>query len=192
MGIKKINCIIIHGCPSNAEKAMDPTKRTYDKHWIPWLKNELTKRGIKTDVPFMPTPWQPVYREWKREIEKLPVTKNTILIGHSCAAAFLTKWLGETNRSIKKLIFVGGARISKTNDHRKDDLYSGDISPDIKNNVKDVALFISNDNQRHIKSTDMYAKELNGRIIKLKNRGHFTFEDMGTNEFPELLAEALS
>lgn len=171
---------------------MDPNTRTYDKHWIRWLQTELTKRGVKTDVPWMPTPWQPVYREWKQEIEKLTVTENTILIGHSCAAAFLTKWLGESKRSVKKLIFVGGARISKKNDHRKDDLYSGDISPDIKNNVKDVVLFISNDNPRHIKSTNIYAKELNGRIIRLKNRGHFTFEDMGTNEFPELLAEVLS
>lgn len=140
----------------------------------------------------MPTPWQPVYRDWKREIEKLPVTENTILIGHSCAAAFLTKWLGETKRSVKKLIFVGGARIAKKQDYRKDDLYLGEISSDIKNKVKDVVLFISNDNPRHIRSTNIYAKELNGRIIRLKNRGHFTFKDMGTNEFPELLAEVLS
>ena len=34
----KSNCIIIHGCPSDAEKAMNPETRTYDKHWIPWLK----------------------------------------------------------------------------------------------------------------------------------------------------------
>lgn len=188
----KPNCIIIHGCPSSAESIMNLADRTFDKHWIPWLREQLTQRGIKTDTPLMPTPWQPVYREWKREIEELPVTENMILIGHSCAAAFLTKWLGETNRAVKKLIFVGGANISKKNDHRKDDLYSGDIFPDIKNNVKDVILFISNDNPRHIKSTNIYAKELNGRIIKLKNRGHFTFRDMGTNEFPELLAEVLS
>ena len=39
--IKKSNCIIIHGCPSNVEKAMNPETRTYDKHWIPWLKQNL-------------------------------------------------------------------------------------------------------------------------------------------------------
>ena len=32
-----MNCIIIHGCPSNVEKAMDSEKSTYDKHWIPWI-----------------------------------------------------------------------------------------------------------------------------------------------------------
>jgi len=31
----RMNCIIIHGCPTDVEKAMSPEKRTYDKHWIP-------------------------------------------------------------------------------------------------------------------------------------------------------------
>jgi hypothetical protein len=34
----KNNCIIIHGCPSEKEKAMNSETRTYDKHWIPWIK----------------------------------------------------------------------------------------------------------------------------------------------------------
>jgi len=170
---------------------MDPARRTYDKHWIPWLKQKLEATGIQTFTPLMPTPWEPVYNDWKKEIEQLPIDENTIIIGHSCAAAFLTKWLGETKRSVKKLIFVGGSRIAKRGDHRKDDLYLAEISPEIKNRVKDIILFISNDDPRHLRSTNIYAKELNGRIIRLKNRGHFTFKDMGTHEFPELLAEAL-
>ena len=44
------NCIIIHGCPSNVEKAIGLKRRTYDKHWIPWIKRELTKKGIKKAV----------------------------------------------------------------------------------------------------------------------------------------------
>lgn len=42
------NCIIIHGCPSDEEKAMDAATRTYDKHWMPWLKNQLIALGIET------------------------------------------------------------------------------------------------------------------------------------------------
>ena len=38
------NCIIIHGCPSNKEKAMNPATRTYDKHWIPWIKRKLIEK----------------------------------------------------------------------------------------------------------------------------------------------------
>ncbi|HEV8601102.1 MAG TPA: class I tRNA ligase family protein [Patescibacteria group bacterium] len=185
----KANCIILHGCPSSNEN--DPAKRTYDKHWIPWTKAELEKRGIKTFTPLMPNPWNPVYADWKAEFEKLPVNESTILVGHSCAAAFLTKWLGETKRPVGKLIFVGGARIARQGDHRKDELYLGEISSDIKNKVKDVRLLISNDDPRHIEATKIYAKELNGRIIEVPSRGHFTFKDMGTNELPELLREIL-
>src|SRR3990170_6511837 len=57
--MEKINCIIIHGCPSNAEKAMNPETRTYDKHWISWTKEKLKEKGIKVETPFMPEPWYP-------------------------------------------------------------------------------------------------------------------------------------
>src|SRR3989344_1434877 len=89
MDNQKLNCIVIHGCPSDEEKAMDPERRTYDKHWIPWVKKNLTALGIKTETPLMPNPWTPDYDSFKREFENLEVSENTILIGHSCGCAFL-------------------------------------------------------------------------------------------------------
>ena len=68
--LSKIKCIIIHGCPSNVEKAMNPETRTYDKHWIPWAKKQLSAKGIVTETPIMPTPWQPEYSQFKKEFEK--------------------------------------------------------------------------------------------------------------------------
>jgi hypothetical protein len=32
---------------------------------------------------------------------------------------------------------------------------------------------------------------LGGKVIELKGRGHYTFNDMGTAEFPELLQEVV-
>lgn len=32
---------------------------------------------------------------------------------------------------------------------------------------------------------------IRGKIIELKGRGHYTFGDMGTEEFPELLEEII-
>ena len=89
MNNKKKNCLIIHGCPSNMEKAMKPETRTYNKHWIPWVKEKLIEQGIKTETPLMPRPWMPDYSAFKTEFEKYHVSKNTILIGHSCGCAFL-------------------------------------------------------------------------------------------------------
>ena len=60
---EKTNCIIIHGCPSDIEKAMNPETRTYDKHWIPWSKRNLIALGIETETPLMPDPWKPNYQK---------------------------------------------------------------------------------------------------------------------------------
>ena len=51
------SCIIIHGCPSSKDKAIDPETRTYDKHWQPWLIRELEKGGFSVKAPLMPAPW---------------------------------------------------------------------------------------------------------------------------------------
>ncbi|MFZ5391002.1 MAG: hypothetical protein ACOZAJ_01880 [Patescibacteria group bacterium] len=82
------NCLIIHGCPSEAEQAMSPATRTYDKHWLPWLKHQLIASNIPTEAPLMPEPWAPDYDKFKQEFEKYQVNENTILIGHSCGCAF--------------------------------------------------------------------------------------------------------
>ena len=38
-------------------------------------------------------------------------------------------------------------------------------------------------------SLKIYHQALGGKIIELKGKGHFIFEDMKTREFPELLGE---
>jgi predicted alpha/beta hydrolase family esterase len=83
--------------------AMNPETRTYDKHWIPWIKKELTSRHINTETPLMPTPWAPDYYAFKKEFEKYQVDENTILIGHSCGCSFLVRWLGETKKTNQKI-----------------------------------------------------------------------------------------
>jgi hypothetical protein len=42
----KMNCIIVHGCPTDSgeEKTQE-----YAKHWIPWVKQKLTAAGIKSE-----------------------------------------------------------------------------------------------------------------------------------------------
>lgn len=187
-----MNCIIIHGCPSDIEKAMNEKTRTYDKHWIPWLKKKLTSRGVKTETPLMPEPWYPDYNKFKKEFEKHNVDQDTILIGHSCGTAFLVRWLGDTEQKINKLILVAPWKI---NDHGREDLlrekfYNYPIDETIKERVKEIIMFTSN-NEDPIgkKSLEIFHNALGGKIIELKNHGHYTLNDMGTEEFPELLVE---
>ncbi len=190
-----IKCIIVHGCPSNAEKAMDPKRRTYDKHWIPWTKKNLIAKGIKTETPLMPLPWQPVYENFKSEFEKLEINENTILIGHSCGSAFLVRWLGESKKRILKLILVAPWKIPVRHGKRnefKEKFYLYPIDKSIKERVKEIYMFTANDEDPGCKeSLKIFHDALGGEIINLENHGHYTMRDMRTEEFPELLEKIL-
>ncbi|MCD6528218.1 alpha/beta hydrolase [bacterium] len=185
-------CIIIHGCPSDVEKAMDPKRRTYDKHWIPWAKKQLIAKGIETETPLMPSPWYPDYEKFKGEFEKYTVDENTILIGHSCGCAFLVRWLGETKKKIFKLILVAPWKIPDKDDEYRKKFYIYSIDKTIKKRVKEIVMFTAdNEEEDGKKSLEIFHKALDGEIIELKGRGHYTLNDMGTEEFPELIEVVL-
>ena len=192
MNTKKINCVIVHGCPSDIEKAVDAKTRTYDKHWIPWLKKELTSRGIKTETPLMPKPWYPDYKAFKKKFEKCEITDDSVLIGHSCGCAFLVRWLGNTKRKIKKLILVAPWKTPDSNERFRKLFYEYPIDETIKGRVKEIVMFTS-DNEKNDgkKSLEIFHKAIGGKIIELKGKGHYTMKDMGTEHFPELLKEVI-
>lgn len=192
MSAENTNCIIIHGCPSNAEKAMNQETRTYDKHWIPWIKQNLVALGIKTETPLMPNPWEPDYDAFKKEFEKHAVSDNTILIGHSCGCAFLVRWLGESKKKIKKLILVAPWKIADKEDQFRPAFYTYPIDGMIKSRVDEIVMFTADDEEEAGKeSLRIFHKALGGKIIELRGRGHYTLGDMGTEEFPELLEKII-
>jgi len=189
----KQNCIIIHGSPLS-DKTKEPDYIPADKkHWLPWLKENLEKLGIKTFIPLMPQAWQPVYADWKKEFEKVEINENTILIGHSAGGAFLARWLSETGRKVGKLILVAAGRKLTNDNQRLADFYTFKLNKNIKNQVSEVVIFVADDEEEYRRqSAADYQKDLDGRLIELKGMGHFTFDDMKKNDFPELLEAALS
>lgn len=187
-----MNCIVIHGCPSDEEKEMNASTRTYDKHWIPWLRKELIERGIDIETPLMPEPWIPSYENFKKEFEKCTVSSNTVLVGHSCGSAFLVRWLGDSKKNVKKLVLVAPWKIPDSEDKERISFYTYEIDSSIRHRVKEIVYFTSNDEEEDgKKSLEMFCKVLGGKVIELKNKGHYTFKDMGTMEFSELLKEVL-
>lgn len=189
----KLNCIIIHGCPSDKEKALNSETRTYDKYWIPWIKRELVSRDIKTETPLMPNPWRPIYEDFKKEFEKYEVNENTILIGHSCGYSFLVRWLGESKQKIKKLVLVAPWKIPQEERNGADiDFYAYPIDETIKSRIDEIVMFTSNNEAEDgKKGLTMYHDKLGGKVINLKDHGHYILKHMGTEEFPELLEEIL-
>jgi predicted alpha/beta hydrolase family esterase len=170
---------------------MNPETRTYNKHWIPWLKQNLIAAGIETEAPLMPDPWDPDYEKFKAEFEKYKVDGDSILVGHSCGCAFLVRWLGETKKKVSQLILVAPWKIPDDNEFKKR-FYGYPVDEGIKSRVGRITMFTADDEEEEGKeSLKIFHKALGGQMHDLKGHGHYTFGDMGTEEFPELLEAIL-
>lgn len=188
------NVVIVHGSnPKDGQRQDDEDYVPQNvKNWIPWIKKGLEKKGINVYNPLMPESWDPDYEKWKVEFEKLSVDENTILIGHSAGAAFLVHWLGDSLRKIRKLILVAPARIVVDPSYQPKKFYNFKINGTVKNNVKEIVYFVSDDDlPRFIDSAKVYKDKIGGKIIELKGRGHFLVRGNKSPEFPELLEEVL-
>lgn len=54
----------------------------------------------------MPRPSQPTYGPWRESLEAIGVDGSTILVGHSCGAGFLVRWLSETRTQIRGIALI--------------------------------------------------------------------------------------
>ena len=94
---------------------------------------------------------------------------------------------------IKKLIMVAPYKIAVGDNKLKKEFYKFDIDPSIKNRVKEIVIFTSdNEEEAGKESVRIYHKALGGKIINLKGYGHYRVREIGTEEFTELLQEIIS
>lgn len=180
------NALIIHGTPSKEEYFSDKYPSCSNSHWIPWLQKQLLMRDIFTQTPEMPEAYKPDYKKWKGEFEKFNVDEDSVLIGHSCGGGFLTRWLTENKVIIDKLVLVAPWLDP---DRRKTTIFFDFvIDTKIRERVNEIHIFVSDDEDEILKSIEIIKKALsNSRIHRLKDKGHFCYEEMKTEEFPELL-----
>ncbi len=185
------NVVIVHGSNSNEKEAKEG-KLENERHWKPWLKRELEKRGINVSNNLYSKDWQPRYKEWKKEFEKNEINENTVLVGHSAGCAFLLRWLSENKKKVKKIILVAPYILDIPEAPFLSDLVNFKIDKDIKNYFDELIIFYAdNDSNYIIESTKFVNKKLGAKLIELEGMGHFTEKHMGTKEFPELLEEIL-
>ena len=184
------NCIIVHGCPVDNEKAKDPERRTYDEHWLPWTKDKLVSMGIPTEIPSMPRPWYPVYEDFRKEFERYDVGEDTVLVGHSCGCSFLVRWLGETKKKIKKLVLVAPVKI---NSHSLcSEFYDFAVDPHISKRTEIIYFTSDDESDDGKKSLELLHDVLGGKVIEIKGYGHYMEKHMGTVECPELVEEIIA
>lgn len=186
--------IILHGMPSQKEYFAPRGASQSNKHWIPWIQNQLILNGVLAQTPEFPEPYKPVYEKWRRVFEQFKIDRNAMLIGHSCGGGFLVRWLSENKTNVGKIALVAPwldpYRSLKTK------FFDFKIDPNLAKRAKSLTILFSKDDYRDVvKSVNQLKEGLKGSNIKFKeftNRGHFTLNDMKTEKFPELRDTLLS
>ncbi len=181
--------IILHGMPSK-EGYYNPTRNSQsNEHWLPWIQRQLILKSILTQTPELPEPYEPVYEKWLDIFEQFHIDENTILVGHSCGAGFLVRWLSENKMKVGKVALVAPF-LDPNRDEVKSDFFHFDIDPLLIDRTDGFKIFYSKDDDKEILTSVEQIKNSipNIQIEEIAGKGHFTFKDMKTDKFPELLA----
>lgn len=181
------NSIIIHGTCSEKEYFSDEYPSLSNSHWLPWLQKKLLMSKIFTQTPEILDAHKPEYEKWRKGLECFDIGEETIFIGHSCGGGFLIRWLSENKIKIKKLILV--APWLDPEREKTADFFDFEIDKDLSNRAEEIHLFVSSDDDKDIlESVKIIQESISGiKIHEFSHLGHFTFNDMKTDKFPELL-----
>ena len=190
------NVIILHGKPDEEEYYDESFPSCSNSHWLPWLQKQCLINDIRAHCPEVFRVYNASFEDWSAEFERYQIDEETIFVGHSCGNGFFLRWLAENkNIRIKKMILVAPwldpfSFLEKTyNNH----MFDFTLDPTVLDRVGESIIFHSDNDHASIQeSLVRIRKELSLIPVKVfHNHGHFTFEEMGTVQFPELLEEIL-
>ena len=186
------NAIIIHGWPEADEYFNPLLPSPSNNHWLPWIQHELIIRGWNAQTPEMPDAHTPEYEKWKAVFEGFAIDDQTILIGHSCGAGFLVRWLSESRANVGKVVLV--APFLDPHGELGTGFFDFEIDPELISRTNGVdILYSADDDTAILESVETLGSELpEASFHAYEDKGHFCLDDMGTDEFPELLEIALS
>ncbi len=176
--------IILHGKPPREEYFDEATPSPSNLHWLPWLQKQLLLKGVLAQTPELPEPYSPVYATWRSVFEQLRIDKNTTLVGHSCGAGFLLRWLSELRVETGKVALVAPF-LDPNRNKVETNFFSFEINENLAARTGGMNVFFSTDDGPDILTSVGLIKSglKDVKITQFSNRGHFTF----TETFPELL-----
>lgn len=180
--------IILPGMPSKEEYFNPSTPAPSNKHWIPWTQRQLLLNNILAQTPEWPEPYEPVYEKWLEVFSQFKVDENTLLVGHSCGAGFLVRWLTENNINVNKVALVAPF-LDPEHDEVKSDFFHFQIKKDFSNQARELCIFYSTDDHQTVKTSVEQIKQAdkNAQMKQFDDKGHFTLNDMKSDKFPELV-----
>lgn len=179
--------IILHGMPSKNEYYNPERPSQSNSHWIPWIQHQLLLNNILAQTPELPHPYQPNYEDWKQVFEQFNIDKETTLVGHSCGAGFLIRYLSENNIKVGKVALV--APWIDPNKDEAPEFFDFLLDKNLIDKVTELCIFYSTDDHEEILETVKILKDNlpNIEIKEFTNKGHFCFDDLKTDQFPGLL-----
>lgn len=179
--------IIIHGMPSKEEYFDVQRKSPSNNQWLPWLQKKLLINGINAQTPEMPEAYNPKYEDWKKVFEQFVLNEDTILVGHSCGGGFIVRYLSENNIKVGKVFLV--APWLDLEKYLDTGMFDFEIDQRLKEKTDGISLVSSLDDEDYIlDSVNLIKEKVVGiEYIEFKDKGHFCIEDLGGEEFPELL-----
>jgi predicted alpha/beta hydrolase family esterase len=187
------NAIILHGGPSKQEYYDPTTPSESNAHWLSWLQKQLLIKDIFAVTPEVPHSFDRNWPVWQREVERFDIGPETILVGHSTGAGFWIKYLSINKKlNVGKVVLVA-PWLDPDRKHTKNFFDDFEIDPDFPVRTKGVTIFASDDDQTSVQKTVQIVREKVTDITyqEFHNYGHFCFDDLKTQEFPELLDEIM-
>ncbi|MCL2621670.1 MAG: alpha/beta hydrolase [Firmicutes bacterium] len=173
--------IILHGICDKEEYLNMDFPAPSNAHWLPWLQQKFLRDGVLCQCLEMPKPYQPKYEEWRNLFEKFVCKNLYAVVGHSAGCGFILKWLHENPKTqLDKLILV--APYIDPN-REQGDFLKFDFKDDALKNVREIHLFISDDDDKSILESTKQILNVYPQIIVHKYRGvgHFCFSDVGAS-----------
>lgn len=157
-------------------------------HWLPWIQRQLILHDVLAQTPELPEPYAPIYEKWCSVFEQFHIGKETALIGHSCGAGFLVRWLSENQRRVGKVVLVAPF-LDPDGDEIESNFFDFKIDPKMIDRADSLHMLFAPEDDEEILSSVNQIKNAIPRIrtIEIPGKKHFTYRDMKTQEFPELL-----
>lgn len=159
-----------------------------NKHWYPWLKIELEKKGYTVHLPEIPTmnSNNPDLQTQMDFIEKtIPLDKDFVVFGHSLGC-LLAMRLAEKHAFNKLFLVAGWDFDDLTPEHQS--FWPNKLDHEaIKKHVEKIFV-TSSENDPYMTAFTMeeMSKRLGAKYIFIQSAGHFT-EKFGITKISDLL-----
>lgn len=157
-----------------------------EKHWFPWLGEQLAMKGVQCECIAMPDTETPTPDAWLNALQQAEIDEKSVVIGHSLGCIALLNFLARNYKQPAGGVFVSGFYQPLDNLPQLSpftNVYA--ISPPLKAFKAYVVAALDDAVVPHQQSDEL-AKHLNAEYIRLSQGGHFLDQE-GWTEFPLVL-----